>query len=189
FAERAPAILGGGLSFTTLPVKAFDTVDGQAVNVVDPDEIKKVVRGLLGTDDATTPSPPPARLPAATLDIANGSGRDGLAGSLGKSLAERGLTAGSATTDRKLRSRTTLSYNPDAKQAADALAGLLNLTARPDDTLDPGHLQLVLGSDFTPPPDLANTPSQAATAPTGGGAGPQGVPTSSLHTNGIPCVK
>lgn len=191
FAERAPAIMGGGLSFTTLPVKAFDNVDGQDVNLVDPEAIKKVVRGLLGPDDATASNPQPARLPAATVDIANGSGRDGLAGSLGKSLAQRGLTAGSATTDRKIRSRTTLTYSPSAKAAADALAGLLNLTARPDDSLDPGHLQLVLGTDFTPPPDLANAPGQAqGGAPSASaGAGPQGVPTSSLHTDGIPCVK
>jgi hypothetical protein len=197
FAERAPAIMGGGLSFTTLPVKAFDNVDGQDVNLVDPDAIRKVVRGLLGPDDATAPNPQPARLPAATVDITNASGRDGLAGSLGKSLAARGMTAGAATTGRKLRSSTTLSYSPNAKDAADALAGLLNLTARPDDTLDPGHLQLVLGTDFTPPPDLANTPGQddtasasgAGSAGTGEGAGPQGVPTSSLHTDGIPCVK
>lgn len=189
FAERAPAIVGGGLSFTTLPVKAFDKVDGQDVNVVDPDAIRKVVHGLLSPDDATAPNAPPARLPAATLDIANAAGRDGLAGSLGKSLSERGLTEGSATTARKLQSRTTLSYGPDAKDAADALAGMLNLSARPDNSVDPGHLQLVLGTDFTQPPDLANAPGKSAAPSARAGAGPEGVPTNSLHTNGIPCVK
>ncbi len=193
FAQRAPAIAGGGLSFTTLPVKAFDTVDGQAVNVVDKDEIKKVVRGLLGPDDAAAPKPPPAKLPPATLDIANASGRDGLAGSLGKALAARGLTEGAATTDSKLRSATTLSYAAGAKDAGDALASQLGgLTARQDSTLKSGHLKLVLGTDFKPPADLADatgSSGSASSASGGSGSNPDGVPASSLHTNGIPCVK
>jgi hypothetical protein len=127
FAEQAPRLLGGGLTFTTLPVKAFSTIDGQDVNLVDDAQIKSVVRGLLGSDDANTPSTGLApQLPAGTLDIINGSGRNGLATTLNRALARRGLTPGTANTDRVTRNHTTLSYSPDAQPAAQALAELLN---------------------------------------------------------------
>ena len=197
FAQQAPALTGGGLSFTTLPVKAFDTVGEQSVNLVDEDEIKKVVHGLLEPDGATNQdgaaATVAATLPAATLDITNAAGRDGLAATLTKALTARGLTAGSASTDHTLRTRTTLSYSPEAKPAADALAALLtNVAPQPNPGLQPGHLRLVLGTDFT-------TPTALATAPRAGDDGPStgpgqavtagGTPTSNLHTDAIPCVK
>jgi hypothetical protein len=105
-AQRAPALLKGGLSFTTLPVKAFDTIDGKSVNLIDTDEIKQVAHTLLDPHDstepdpATAPTPPPARLPAATLDITNATGRDGLAATVGKALTGRGLSTGKLKTER-----------------------------------------------------------------------------------------
>jgi LCP family protein required for cell wall assembly len=193
FAQQAPALTGGGLSFTTLPVKSFDTVAGQAVNLVDEGEIKKVVHSLLEPDDDTNPDIAAATLPAATLDITNATGRDGLATTLTKALSTRGLTAGSASTDRTLRTRSTLAYGPDAQPAADALAALLpQLAPQPDPHLQPGHLRLVLGTDFTTPTDLTSPPGAADDASTTGAGQDEtarGIPTSSLHTDTIPCVK
>ena len=193
FAQQVPALTSGGLSFTTLPVKAFDTVSGQAVNLVDEDEIKKVVHGLLEPDDDTNQDRPPATLPAAMLDITNAAGRDGLATTLTKALTARGLTAGSANTDHTLKTRTTLSYSPQAKPAADALAALLtNLTPHPDPNLQPSHLHLVLGTDFTTPTALINPPPAAddgSSTGTGQAGTAGGTPTTNLHTDAIPCVK
>jgi len=193
FAQQAPALTSGGLSFTTLPVKSFDTVGGQSVNVVDEDEIKKVVHGLLEPDDDTNHDDPPDTLPGATLDITNAAGRDGLAATLTKALTARGLTAGSASTDHTLRTRSSLSYSPEAKPAADALAALLpNVAAQPNPNLQPGHLRLVLGTDFTTPTALTAPPHTADdVSGTGAGQGTTagGVPTSNLHTDTIPCVK
>jgi hypothetical protein len=161
FAQQAPALTGGGLSFTTLPVKAFDTVGGQSVNLVDEDEIKKVVHGLLEPDDDTNHDNPPATLPAATLDVTNATGRDGLAATLTKALTARGLTAGSASTDHTLKTRTTLYYSPQTKAAADAIAALLpNVAPQPNPDLQPGHLRLVLGTDFTTPSKLTTYPQR-----------------------------
>ncbi len=186
FAQQAPTLLKQGLSFTTLPVKAFNTVNGEAVNIVDPDEIRKVVGKLVDPDDSTEDAAP-EQLPAATVDITNTTGRDGLAGTLAAALAERGLTRGTLRTTYPSRTHTSLAYNPDVADAADALAHLLdnpNLTARPDPTLATKHLQLVLGTDFTTPDGITEldttTPSAAPTA---------GVPATSLHTDSIPCVK
>jgi LCP family protein required for cell wall assembly len=188
FAEQAPRLMKGGLSFTTLPVKAFDTVNGQAVNLVDPDEIKNTVQKLLDPEDPTDDTPPD-ELPSATLDITNAAGHDGLAAALTKALSARGLTPGTLKTDRVLKAHTSLSYNPDASTPADALAQVLHspdLTPRPDPSVAPGHLRLMIGADFVTPPDISS-PSGTTTPDTG--AAPAGVPATSLHADGIPCVK
>lgn len=192
-AQQAPSLTDGGLSFTTLPVKSFDTVDGQAVNLVDKDQIKRVVHGLLDPGDDSNQDTPPPKLAGATLDVTNDTGRDGLAAAVTKALSARGLTAGSDTTGATLRTRTTLSYSSDAKPAADALAALVpGLTPHPNSALEPGHLRLVLGTNFDIPADLAGpTATNNDAAPNGidhkDATG--GIPTSSLHTDTIPCVK
>ncbi|AGW40582.1 LytR family transcriptional regulator [Leifsonia xyli subsp. cynodontis DSM 46306] len=63
FAGDAQRLSGGGLSFQTLPVARFATVDGKSVNIVDPATIQGIVAGLLGTGSA---SPTPATAPPAT---------------------------------------------------------------------------------------------------------------------------
>lgn len=192
FAGQSPNMLKQGLSFTTLPVKAFDTVNGQAVNRVDPYEIKKVVHKLIDpgdTGDDATDDTRPVQMPAATVDITNTTGRMGLAGRLAGALVARGLTRGSLQTEQTPEARTSLAYNPDVADAADALAHLLgdsNLEPRPDQDLPSEHLRLILGRDFTFPEGLATTPgtdTPAASSPSAG------VPATSLHADGIPCVK
>jgi LCP family protein required for cell wall assembly len=192
FDERAPSLMNGGLSFTTLPVKAFGTVGGQAVNLVDPNEIRRVVHSVLTPDDAAATDPPPTQLPAATLDIANGTGRTGLAATLATSLTARGLTPGRLTTDRKADPRTHLTYSLDVRDAAAALADLLSTPGtQPDPHLKAGHLRLQLGTDFTTPAELNEPPEPGGVPnpPPGATASAGGVAASSLHTDGIPCVK
>lgn len=192
FAQQTPVLLKQGLSFTTLPVKAFDTVDGEAVNAVDPAEIRKVVHKLLDPDGATedpaTEGPAAEQLPAATVDLTNTTGRNGLAAALADSLVARGLTRGALRTEHPPEPHTSLAFNPDVADAAEALAKLLdspNLTPRPDPTLASRHLRLVLGADFTTPDDISARPSPDAPAVPSSA----GVPATSLRTDGIPCVK
>jgi LCP family protein required for cell wall assembly len=191
FGQQAPTLLNKGLSFTTLPVKAFDTVNGEAVNVVDPDEIKKVAHKLIDPDapaEDTTEVPTPEQIPAATVDVTNTTGRDGLAATLANALVERGLTRGTLRTDHTPKAHTSLAYNPDVAGAADAVAQLLddpNLTPRPDPNLAAKHLRLILGTDFTTPDDITTSPDAGTTTESPSA----GVPATSLRTDGIPCVK
>jgi LCP family protein required for cell wall assembly len=197
FITQNQSLINGGVTFTTLPVIKFDTIDGQAVNVVDPEQNRAVVRALFGSPAASssdTPAPTAAPLPPATLDVVNASGRDGLATRVADLLTARGLTRGTVTTDRTVKARSTLSYAPDAREAAAALAGLLDgPDAQPDPQLKPGQLRLVMGTSFTLPPDLTTTPESgddttSSTASPGSGQAPA-VPASSIQAGGIPCVK
>jgi LCP family protein required for cell wall assembly len=82
FAQEAQGLAGGKLSFTTLPIQSYATIDGQDVNVVNLPQIRSEVAQLLsdapakaapkpsapakGTAPATSPAAPPASAPAAT---------------------------------------------------------------------------------------------------------------------------
>jgi hypothetical protein len=191
FAQQAPSLLKQGLSFTTLPVKSFESVNGQDVNQVDPDEIKRVVQKLIDPDDATT-DPAPAQLPAATVDITNTTVHNGLATKLAGALVERGFTRGVLRTEHPTKALTSLTYNPDVADAAQALADQLedsNLTPRPDPNLPVNHLRLVLGADFTTPESMSPAPTDQDTPSGIPAASAAGVPATSLHTDGVPCVK
>lgn len=52
-ASYAQRLSGGGITFQTLPVERFDTIDGESVNIVDLDQIQATVAALL-----TPPSAP-----------------------------------------------------------------------------------------------------------------------------------
>src|SRR5882757_512488 len=108
FLQRSQTLLDGNITFTTLPVKEFGQVDGQDVNMVDLEQVRATVRGLIDPDDASAPADSSGntgggQLPAATLDVVNATGRDGLAAKLERQLTARGLTEGSVSTERAPR--------------------------------------------------------------------------------------
>lgn len=63
FAKQAGKIAGTALTFTTLPVLGYDTIDEQAVNIVDPKAIRSQVQQAFGqsipdpADEETTTVP------------------------------------------------------------------------------------------------------------------------------------
>jgi LCP family protein required for cell wall assembly len=189
FLLRSRSLLGGNITFTTLPVKQFSQVDGQDVNLVDLAQVRATVRRLFYPDDAPSAADgPSAQLPAATLDVVNDSGRDGLAGKLETELAARGLTRGTTSTGAQPRHESTVSYSPGSEAAAGALATALGgLPTQADPSLPSGHERVVLGTDFSLPagPGAAGTDP---TAPSTDQSSPA-APTASLSGGGIPCVK
>jgi len=78
FAQQAQSLAGGNISFVTLPIDHFDTVDGQSVNIVDVDAIRAQVHDLL---NPPTPTAAPSSSPASS----SGSDASGASGSTGAS--------------------------------------------------------------------------------------------------------
>ncbi len=202
FIREARNLTGGNVQFATLPIERYDTLDGQAVNIVDQTKVQQQVRiafGLQPPPSATSTAPPlAAPAPPITVDVLNGDGRPGPATTVSNALVSDGLTAG--TIGNSTRQGTTVSYGTGAQAQAGALTGLLHApTATPDTTLAPDTISIVLGTGFIPPPDLAQHPAAlhaAATttptptpagqqSPTAAASGPQGPP---VDGTGIPCV-
>ena len=192
FLQQSKGLLSGNLTFTTLPVKQFGKEDGQDVNLVDVDQIQTIVRNILNPDRSAMPLQPavPQQLPAATLDVVNASGHNGLAGSIESKLLDRGLTKGTDTTEHRLARDTTLVYAPDVADSANALASLLNgITATQNPDLHPGHERLIVGTNFSMPSALTGVTGDDADNSKADTPAPPAVPASSISGGGIPCVK
>jgi LCP family protein required for cell wall assembly len=195
FIRQATNLTGGNVQFATLPIVRYDTIDGQAVNIVDVPTVQHEVRVAFGLQ-APTPAPTSsaARAVPATVDVLNGDGTPGLAAIVAHALVGGGLTEGTIgnTTQRS----TAVSYGSGVQAQADAVAALLGApTASADSTLPAGHISVVLGKGFTASPTLAQqaatlkTSTVPAVASTSSApvpsAGPQGLP---VDGGGIPCV-
>jgi len=197
FIQQATNLTGGNVAFATLPIVRYDTVDGQAVNIVDVPTVQHEVRVAFGLEPAT---PPPtttaAAAPPPTVDVLNGDGTPGLATTVSAALVGGGLTAG--TIANTTQHTTVVSYGDGAQAQADAVAALLDApAAAADATVAAGHISVILGTGFTVAPTLAHraagrtaADTPAAPAPTSSAApippaGPQGLP---VDGSGIPCV-
>jgi LCP family protein required for cell wall assembly len=210
-AKTAAAMQGGNLSFYTLPVDRFDTVDGQDVNVVDPVKIRATVKELMAPAPAASAStsPSPSVAPSLdgrglTLDVVNASGVTGAAKAALGGLVAKGFVAGKTGTAATTGSASDIRYAAGAGDTAKALAAFLGggITTTEDRSLAAGSVTLTLGTSFVPPAGLAPpapTPSSASpgsSAPpapvdaTGGGtAGPPPTALTELGGEGVPCVK
>ncbi|MEU7633567.1 LCP family protein [Nocardia sp. NPDC049220] len=177
------------VEFRTLPVLRYDTVEGQDVNIVDAAAIKKQVRAAF---EGEGPQPTPGRVPTSTVDVHNAGQVEGRAAALSTALTARGYRRGSIGNGTYADgSDTAITYGPgtetDAAQLADLLGGL-PATASPD--LPPGHVEIVIGSDFAMPAELDTTPatpesqSSDSAAPTPD----SGTPVTTPLGDSVPCV-
>ena len=202
FIQQSQGLINGGITFTTLPIKTFGKVDGEDVNLVDLNEIRTMVKNLIG-DKSSATSTTPASLPAATLDVLNATGQDGLATALENSLSARGMTKGTASSAAKLLSSSTIYYGSGASDAAKALGDLLGVdSVKSDTSMSSGHVRLVVGTDFSMPSSLtppatsassdvaaATTSASSASAPASSSQNANSGPMDSIQGGSIPCVK
>src|ERR1700748_1820949 len=84
FSSQMSSLTGGNLVFHTLPIQAYATIDGQAANQINPDQIKSIVHKTFYPKPARPPpsaAPAPGTAPAKTVvDVLNGGNTAGLAG-------------------------------------------------------------------------------------------------------------
>jgi LCP family protein required for cell wall assembly len=211
FAQQVPSLTGGNVSFNTLPIQGFAVRNGEAVNLVDEQQIQRIMQRLIGHDaspEATPASSAPAssasassagtapqQVAPATVDVLNGSGITGLAAEKLKSLVDAGWSPG-RTGNASPHSRTVVHYGSGAQQAAQQVAAKLGgngVTAAPSGAVAPGHVEVVLGTDATP---TTSGGSSGSSGPGGSSDGAQAGTTSDIPFQGsavemgqgIPCV-
>lgn len=217
FVSRADNLTKGDLDFYTLPITGYETIGGQDVNTVDPARLRTEIAALFGTSATTVDTVSGATAPAGheTVDVINGTARDGLGAATSADLTAQGYHAGTIRTGRATAA-TTVAYGAGGEADATALAARYGVTATSDRALAAHRIVLTLGADNpdTPPganPDRAaspNTPvpdagpadttnpgsTDTGSTDTGAPAAPPGVdPNGPQGTvvkadNGIPCV-
>ncbi|WP_438297441.1 LCP family protein [Streptomyces sp. HUAS TT7] len=187
FAQQAPNLTGGNVVYNTLPVKALTDVNvpgegKQSVNEVDVEQVRKTVRTLFTQDAGSSPKPSatPEKAAPATVDVYNASGVTGGAEATSKSLVAAGYTKGAVGTRAK-GGKTQVLYGAGADKAGTQIATKLNAgTATASSAVPAGHVQVILGTGFTPPA-TGPTPSPSS-SPRLVFQGPE------VDGGGIPCV-
>jgi len=209
FATEMHALTGKNFTFQTAPVTAYQTINGQAVNVIDVPTIQhQITRAFTAPAEPaggkpkpakkTPPAPPPSTV---TVDVYNGSGVGGLAGGVSRALVSRGYKGGAvanaSSQAHPAESATQVFYNPAAAANAVKIAGYFGVTATPAATLPAGHVEVLLGSGATAvPAGLASAASGSpatspatTTTPSGNNGATGGAVTVNAKTPyGTPCV-
>ena len=159
-AQQMQSVTAGSIEFQTIPIVTPDGRDDQGRSIVqleDEETLHAFFADLSAEPEkpATTPTPtseaPPAVTPAdVTVEVFNGSGTPGLAGTAAEELTAAGYVVGSTgNADSMDYTRTEIRYAAASKALATQLAKAVpgaKLTA--DEDVPAGATQLVIGSDF-----------------------------------------
>lgn len=204
FASQASNLTGGKLDFYTLPIEGYETIDEQAVNIVDPSRLRAEIKTIFAGSGSTTPISSPgakqesdsAPTGANVLDIFNGTGRDGLATTVAATLTSQGYTVATVG-NSAMATSTTITYGTGAAETADRLAHQWGITASSDATMAYNHVSIVIGSDdadriLTAPGPVPAYSSQAPPPATSAipMTGAQDLPKHSADSEGsVPCVE
>jgi LCP family protein required for cell wall assembly len=191
FAAQMRDLTSGDITFRTLPIVAYQKIDGQDVNEVNPAYIQQLVHETF-YPQPSSPSPKPTSTVDAgriTVDVYNGGNTQGLAAEVSAGLVKAGYKAGKVGNTSSPLSTTEVVYGARASAGAAQIASLFGVTATASPEVAAGHVELLLGADATLPNSLSTasasaTPSSSVVPiPTTGAQG------GAVHAeNGIPCV-
>jgi len=193
FASQMRSLTSGNLTFNTLPIVGYETIDGQDANQINQPYLQQLVQETFYPPAASaarasaSPSPTPessADAAKTTVDVYNGGNTGGLAGQVSAALVQDGYRAGQIANAAALTT-TEVTYGTGASASAVRIASLFHVTAAASATVAAGHVEVMLGADATLA-EASGTPTSAASPvplPTSGAQG--GAVTAK---NGIPCV-
>jgi LCP family protein required for cell wall assembly len=190
FVSEMKSLTGRNLTFRTLPIVGYQTIDGQSANVVNTAYVRKLVHQTFYPPARPKPSPKktagkagtaPSHSPApstTTVDVYNGGYATGLAGKVSQALAAAGYKAGKVG-NIAVQSSTQVLYGAGAAANGAKIAGYFTgVTATLRSSVPAGHVEVLLGTDATSVPASI---SSAAYAPASATASPSSSPSPS-HT-------
>lgn len=167
FAAQMSGLTSDGIEFHTIPVVGDAKIGGADVLEIDEEQVAQFVRSLTSDEtdepDPTTPvvpgasdAPPPAseeNRPSPgmiTVDIRNGSTTRGLAARTLEDLVDAGFQPGEIGDADGVRAASAISYPPGELAIAQFVADELGaaFVLEEDRSVDEGHLEIVLGTDF-----------------------------------------
>jgi LCP family protein required for cell wall assembly len=192
FITQMRSLTSGDLTFRTLPIVGYQTIDGQDANVINTSYIQQIVHETFYPSPATaspSASPRPTVTVAAgaskvTVDVYNGGSTQGLAGEVSAALVKEGYLAGTVTNTSPLTTTEVL-YGTGTSANANSIAAMFGVTATPATSIAAGHVEILLGADAALPGASA-TPTPTTSVVPIPTTGPQGGAVNAK--DGIPCV-
>ena len=192
--RRMAALAGGDVEFRTLPVVRYAVIEGQDVNIIDPDAIRAEISAAVdGTGPAPSTSAPAPAQPASAIAVVNAGDTYGLASRTADILTRDGYTV------EEIRDRqdgepaeTGIWYGTGAAADAEALASSLGIDAVPqaDSSVPSGHIRVILGDGFQIPGLTGTSEVPTATEATEEQTSALPIPDAGgpVSSGGVPCV-
>jgi LCP family protein required for cell wall assembly len=155
-AQQMQSVTLGSITFLTVPYIGDEQIDGvgSVVRLQDEETVHQFFAELSAEPEAPaeTPTEAPATVDPSTVSVLvlNGSGISGLAANAKGELEAAGFTVtGTGNADEADHTQTLVRHaTGDEIEAATVAAQISGSVTEADDTLTPGIVQLVLGSDF-----------------------------------------
>ncbi len=198
FAQRASDLAAGNLQFVTIPTKGLETNARGDVVLVDRFAVQDFIDRRIAAQEAAAAAGSPARRTAAAVppalpddviasryvvDVRNGSATAGLAGTVATALGRLGFGRG-IVDNEDATSESVVRYTGSDGAAARAVAAQLGgMAVDSTDEVTPGHLLVVLGSDF----DTSVVPAPAKPGPAPA-TPPAPAPGATITAAGVPCI-
>ena len=179
----------GNITFRTLPIVGYVTIDGQDANQVDPSYIQQLVQETFYPAPVSSSKPTPTVTVNAshvTVDVYNGGTTAGLAAGVSAALVKDGYQAGKIGNASSPLSTTEVLYGTGTSANASKIASLFNVTATASSTVAAGHVEILLGESATLSEVTATSSSASSSPAAPPTTGPQGGPVGA--EDGIPCV-
>ena len=215
FSTQMRALSGQNMKFYTAPIVGYATISGQAANEIDIPTIQAVIKQKFSappkaskksaakSKSAKKAAPiPPAS--SVTVDVYNGAGVSGLAGSVSQALVAKGYKAGAVTNASAqtvtVTAGTQVLYGKGASANAEKIAKYFGATAKALTSLKAGHVEVLLGTGSTVVPgsltqtatsSASSASSSAKATPTSAGnngAAGGAVSVAPKARYGVPCV-
>jgi hypothetical protein len=192
FATQMRSLTSGSLSFNTLPIESYITIEGQSANQVNVPYIQQLVHntfypaprpsGSSGPRPKNTATVSAAEAAATTVDVYNGGSTPGLAGDVSAALVKDGFKAGQVSNTTALTATQVL-YGTGAAASGAKIASLFGVSATASAAVASGHVQVNLGPTARVPAATASPSNSPTALPTTGAQGG-----AVIAKNGIPCV-
>ncbi|SDG57671.1 LCP family protein [Klenkia brasiliensis] len=172
-AAQMQGVQPGSITFQTIPGLTDASVDGVSVLQLPPAQVLTDFFADLTTEPEPAADPAPAQAPATvapaqvTVSVLNGSGVSGAAAGAAEDLATAGFVASSGGNAPASATTTITHRTGDDAAAATLAARVPGAAVAVDDTLAPGTVALVLGTDFNGvgQPVTAAAPTSAPVVP------------------------
>jgi LCP family protein required for cell wall assembly len=213
FASEMKALSGPNLTFETLPITGYATIDGEDDNTIDVPAIQAEVKSAFtppvpapsasSTKSAVKKSTPVSYpLSDTVVDVYNAGYTAGLASEVESGLVDAGFKQGEVGDASATQSGTQVLYGSGAAAEANAakIASVFGVTAEASSSVAAGYVEVVLGSSATLPsfsslggatsstsPSSSSSPSTSSSDDSNGASGGT-VAVTSNAPYGIPCV-
>lgn len=200
FAQQASDIAAGNLEFLTIPTKGGQTNSRGDVVLVDRFDVRDFVQRRIDAQASAAAAMPtvaahaiPSTLPddviasRYVIDVRNASSASGLAGTVATHLSTLGFGRGPVDNEPAV-DRSVVRYTGSDGAAARAVAAQLGgIAAESDGDVVPGHLTVVVGTDFDPA--VVAAPAKAGAPATTAAPAPAPAPASGpITAAGMPCI-